>query len=256
MKEMRANYLHQDWEDQIHNQILTSTLASSKSSFWNWSQQLLKLNCLLRSTTPVFDNATLHNHLEAHLDEELHTCLKHDEAYKDKVLKSWITSVCLIDEAHAVETKRHHELIEETHDHQAKCQNTKTDVLHGSSRHGNTTQTNNTSTGSSTSSYIKLPPLLDIERTLLNEHEGCTKCHRFYVDHRSQNCPNGFPTGKGYKTLTITDVLTAKKTKAVAKPAKSTSSKPIAATSSTMIEAVNLDGDVSATAALPWRICI
>jgi len=38
MKEMRANYLHQDWEDQIWNQILTSTLTSSKTSFWNWSQ--------------------------------------------------------------------------------------------------------------------------------------------------------------------------------------------------------------------------
>jgi len=71
MAEMWTNYLHQDWEDQIRNQILTSMLASSKSSFWNWSQQLLKLNCLLRGTPSVFDDAALRNHLEAHLDEEL-----------------------------------------------------------------------------------------------------------------------------------------------------------------------------------------
>jgi len=185
MNEMRVNYLHQDWEDQIRNQILTSMLASSKSSFWNWSQQLLKLNCLLHGTTSVFDDATLHNHLEAHLHDELCTCLKHNEAHKDKVLKTWITSVHLINKAHAVETKRHCELIKETLDHQEKCQNTKTDVLCSLSHHGNTAQTNNTSTGSSTSSYIKLPPLLDVKRTLLNEHEGCTKCRRFYVDHRS-----------------------------------------------------------------------
>jgi len=99
MSEMRSTYLHQDWEDQIRNQILTSTLASSKVSFWNWSQQLLKLNCLLCGTALVFDDMALCNHLEAHLDEELCTCLKHNEARKDKILKTWITSVCLIDEA-------------------------------------------------------------------------------------------------------------------------------------------------------------
>ena len=99
MKEMRVNYLHQDWEDEIRNQILTSTLASSKSSFWNWSQQLLKLNCLLRGMASVVDDTALCNHLEAHLDEELRAHLKHNEAHKDKVLKTWIASVRLIDEA-------------------------------------------------------------------------------------------------------------------------------------------------------------
>jgi hypothetical protein len=131
MAEMRENYLHQDWEDQIRNQILTSTLTSSKSSFWNWSQQLLKLNCLLRGTSSVFDDAALRNHLEAHLDEELRARLKHNEARKDKVLKTWIASVRLIDEARTVETKRHRELIEETLDRQAKRQNTKTDAFRG-----------------------------------------------------------------------------------------------------------------------------
>jgi len=129
---MRTNYLHQDWEDQIRNQILTSMLMSSKSLFWNWSQQLLKLNCLLHGTASAFDDTALHNHLKAHLDEELCTHFKHNEAHKDKVLKMWITYIHLIDEAHAVETKWHHELIEEMFDCHAKCQNTKTDTLWGS----------------------------------------------------------------------------------------------------------------------------
>ena len=116
MKEMRANYLHQDWEDQIRNQILTSTLTSSKTSFWNWSQKLLKLNCLLRRTTSVFEDTALRNHLEAHLDDELRARLKHNEVRKEKVLKTWIAAVRLIDEARTVETKRHRELIEETLD--------------------------------------------------------------------------------------------------------------------------------------------
>jgi hypothetical protein len=175
MTKMRANYLHQDWEDEIRNQILTSTLASSQSLFWNWSQQLLKLNCLLRGTDSVFDDAALRNHLDADLDEELHTQLKHNEARKDKVLKSWIAAVHLINEAHTVETKRHCELIEETLDHQAKCQNTKTDALHGLSHHNNASQSNSVSASSTAASFVKLPPLTNTKCTLLNEHEGCTK---------------------------------------------------------------------------------
>jgi len=223
-----------------------STLASSQTSFWNWSQQLLKLNCLLHGTASVFDDAALHNHLEAHLDKELCAHLKHNETCKDKVLKTWIASMCLIDEARAVETKRHCELIEEMLDHQAKCQNTKTDTLHSPSHCGNSSQLTSVSSNSTTtSSFVKLPPLTDTECTLLNEHDGCTKCCHFYTDHHSQNCPNSFPLGKGYKMLTTADVLAAKKAKAISKPA----AKPVAATSAS-IENVDSDEDISATAAI------
>lgn len=93
-----------------------SMLTSSKTLFWNWLQKLLKLNCLLRGTTSIFDDAMFHNHLEAHLDDELWALLKHNEVHKDKVLKTWIASVHLIDEACSVEMKWHCELIEETLD--------------------------------------------------------------------------------------------------------------------------------------------
>jgi len=154
--------------------------------------------------------------------------------------------VHLIDEANAVETKRHHELIEEMLDCQAKHQNTKTDTLHSPSCHRNSSQSTSVSSNSTTtSSFVKLPPLTDTECTLLNEHDGCTKCHCFYMDHHSQNCPNSFPLGKGYKTLTMADVLAAKKAKAVSKPA----AKPVAATSAS-IENVDSDEDISATVAI------
>jgi len=166
--------------------------------------------------------------------------------HKDKVLKSWITSVRLIDEVRTVETKHHHELIEETLDRQAKHQNTKTDTLCGPSCHGNTSQSNAVSSIlSSATNFVKLPPLTDTEHTLLHKHNGCTKCCHFYMDHHSQSCPNGFLLGKGYKTLTVTDALSAKKGKAVAKLI----AKPITATSST-IESINSDNEISATATI------
>ena len=112
------------------------------------------------------------------------------------------------------------------------------------SRRGNTLQNNTSTSSSSTStSYICLPALTDGERTLLNENEGCTKCRHFYVGHRSHQCPNGFPPGKTYKTLTAADVIAAKKAKATSKP----SVKAVAATSTT-IGAVDSDKDVSAAA--------
>jgi len=190
VSELCTNYLQQDWEDQVHNDILTSTLSTSKTSFWNWSQHLLKLNCLLQGTPSVFDEAALCNHLEVHLDDELKGRLRNSETRKDKNFKTWVAAVCLMDEACTVENKCQHEMIEET-----------------------------------------------------LEHDGCTKCRRFYTDHRSQQCPNGFPVGKGYKTLTLNDALATKKSKATAKP----SSKPVATTTS-KVETVDSDDDISTAA--------
>jgi len=238
MKELQSNYLHQDWEDQVHNNILTSTLANAKMTFWNRAQHLLKLNCLLRRTLSVFNDTVLRNHLKAHLDDDLKACVHHSDACKDKTFKAWVATVCLIDEAHTIETKCQRDLIEETLQRQPKCQNT--DGLCGPSRHANTSQTSTSASLSSTSLW--LPSLTNDKCTLLNEHEGCTKCRRFYAGHHSQSCLNGFPTGKGYKPLVLTDTLAAKKAKAVAK----TLTKAVAAT----IEDVDSDEEFMTAAAV------
>jgi hypothetical protein len=51
-----------------------------------------------------------------------------------------------------------------------------------------------------------LPKLLEAERCLLYDNEGCLKCCRVYVDHCSTNCPNNFPNPSTYKPLTQTFV--------------------------------------------------
>ena len=241
MKELRANYLQQDWEDQVQNDIPTSMLTNTKMTFWNWAQHLLKLNCLLRGTSSAFNDSTLCNHLKAHLDDDLKACVRHSDACKDKVFKTWVAAIHLIDEARTVETKRQRDLIEETLQCQLKHQNT--DSLHHSYRRAKTTgSTAQASSSSSSSSMIHLPVLTDNEGVMLNEHEGCTKCRRFYAGHCSQSCPNGFPTGEGYKTLVLADALAPKKAKAVAK----STTKAFAAT----IAEVDSDEDITAAAAV------
>ena len=75
MTQLRTNYLHLDWEDHVRNEILNSHLDLNKESFWAWLQNVIKLNCLLQNTTSIFDNATLRNQLDAHLDNGLKECI-------------------------------------------------------------------------------------------------------------------------------------------------------------------------------------
>ena len=225
MSQLCDNYLHPDWEDHIRDKILKSHLDPNKQSFWDWSQHVIKLNCLLRNTTSVFNDPTLRNQLDAHLDDELKECVKHSEAKKEKTLKSWIDAVCHLDENWISENKHHRELIEETFNKwQAKRQATDNNTFRNPSRRNNTSS----STTTSSSTFVPLPVLLDAEHSLLNDHNGCTKCRKFYVGHCSRDCTTGFPSGKGYKTLMATDALAAKKPK----PTSTTKqpAKPVTAT--------------------------
>ena len=237
IKELRLNYLQNDWEDQIRNEILTSTLAGSRKSFWNWSQQLLSLNCLLRNTPSALNDTALRNHLDAHLDNELKQKVKHSDARNDKVFKTWVATVRTLDEARTTENKRHLDLIEGA----LQCQATDANALCGPSRHGNANAMSSSSTTNTNPN--RLAPLTEGERSLLNEHDGCMKCHRFYIGHRSHDCTLGFPAPKGYKTLTIVDALAAKKSKA-------TSAKPAKPVSATIVAVDSSDEEISAAAAV------
>jgi len=114
---------------------------------------------------------------------------------------------------------------------------TDANALCGPSRHNNTASSSSTS--SSTSNC--LAPLTEGEHSLLNEHDGCTKCKCFYIGHHSHNCTLGFPTAKGYHMLTISNALAAKKTKATVK----TNTKAVSAT----ITAINSSDDEASAVA-------
>ena len=61
------------------------------------------------------------------------------------------------------------------------------------------------------------------------------------MGHCSQDCPTGFPSGKGYKTLTQADALTAKEGKlTTAAPSSKPAPKPVAATAPSSDEEPNM----------------
>jgi hypothetical protein len=50
------------------------------------------------------------------------------------------------------------------------------------------------------------PPLTDAEKVLLNLHDGCCCCPKFYIRHRTLNCDGEFPDAATCHTLTQADV--------------------------------------------------
>jgi Aspartyl protease len=77
------------------------------------------------------------------------------------------------------------------------------------SRRANAPSQNASASGSTTLRCF-VPKLTEGEKKLLEEHEGCFKCRNFFVTHRSNECPSGFPNAATYKTLTSKDVDTAR----------------------------------------------
>jgi hypothetical protein len=56
------------------------------------------------------------------------------------------------------------------------------------------------------SSCQTVPCLTDLEHQLLQNNDGCFKCRRVFVSHRSAQCLNTFPKPATYKPLTQTFV--------------------------------------------------
>ena len=63
---------------------------------------------------------------------------------------------------------------------------------------------------------LRCPKLLPNEYELLEKHNGCRKCRRFYVSHRVFDCPNDFPNPETYSTLTEDMALQAMASAAIA----------------------------------------
>jgi hypothetical protein len=63
---------------------------------------------------------------------------------------------------------------------------------------------------------FRVPKLLPSEYELLEKHNGCRKCRKFYVNHRYIDCPNDFPNPDTYVTLTEDMALQAMASAAIA----------------------------------------
>ncbi|KAF8992260.1 hypothetical protein BDQ17DRAFT_1369731 [Cyathus striatus] len=204
--ELSKLVLLKNWGKKIRNQILSSTQGSK--SFMDWKIELENLNAILISTSPahtVNHLSALKNHLEANMDADLKLAIEDEEllctgsdftvwaqevAERDKKLRSErIHMQCLIDQAQSARSSAHRtekrDLLSRLSDPPARPIPTATPTHHVDKPF--------------------LPKLTELDKKLLNQHEGCACCRKFYAGHRSDTCPmkktNSWPDAASYVPL-------------------------------------------------------
>jgi len=251
MKELRNKWLPNDWEQDIRRRVLGT---KQSGAFWEWAVKMRSLNTLLRGTTTHLDDAALLNQLEANLEPWLSRACD-DERVKEDTLDKWLDKVKIIDEKKRRERQQQRADAEEAARSHLK-RNTTSAGLTEPSRRYNTFRGAPTdkpwvnNRGKPFDATKTLPKLTDAERTLLFDNEGCLKCRRFFVDHRSANCPNEFPSGTNYKTLTSDDVKSARRktsnpVASIAESSRGSGILPIAAIMPPTNDSAVLEGDSS-----------
>ncbi|RXW16154.1 hypothetical protein EST38_g9690 [Candolleomyces aberdarensis] len=207
---IRDNFLPHDWADSIRDDILRS--VQKKDQSWReYTSKVARDNAVLTlSNEGSIPEDRLMQHLAANMSDHLRSKMRPITIPKkitisgkevDIPLLQWTEFIARYDDDLRLELKRAREIADEVH-RNAKRQNT--GAPSGSSRNGQ--RSDNSKTGF-------LPALTDAEHKLLNEHQGCRKCRRFYAGHISKDCRNGFPKvpADGYKELTLQKALDEKK---------------------------------------------
>jgi hypothetical protein len=213
MAEVHSNWLSDGGEGYVEQGILN--VPQGDTPFWDWLQTIQSTNALIVGTYTEMDDAVLHTHIKAKMNEALKEAAHHNKAHLELDFKKWTSRLQELDEERVNDERKLRELMAKERATHLETRHDNTHPLYNPSRTGNTshnTRNHNTSSnsGASTSTAPRLPPLTQIERGLLAANKGCFKCCLPFVDHRSLNCPNPYPTIENYKTITESTIAAAK----------------------------------------------
>ncbi|TFY77464.1 hypothetical protein EWM64_g6549 [Hericium alpestre] len=203
-------WLPRNWAFRLSNALLNACQGSTPFAAWQLDMQMW--NALLVNTSAHLSDDALRRKLESGVHEDVATVL-HRKDYSTLSFQDWLDKVTVIDEEHIALADR---VAIEAAILQRRAELSRLPPLLSASRAANsgTSQASSqvTSQGMATKPCtVPLAKLSDTEHKLLLDHEGCLKCHRFYVTHPSLDCPNGFPDPVTYKTLTESAAKVASK---------------------------------------------
>jgi hypothetical protein len=200
MIEFRCNYLDEDWEESTRRELLS--MSQGSKPFWDFAVAVQSKNSLLSGTASHLEEDKLRHQLEAAMEERLSKKCTAEKTNKIVKFKEWLSDVKHVDDLLRAERKEF-EAIAKNSREAGRRQN----ALAEPSRRFNSSASN------SNAGRKSCPKLTDMERQLLYDNEGCLKCRRFFVTHRSADCPNDFPAAAGYKPRTQADVERAKRSR-------------------------------------------
>jgi hypothetical protein len=213
LEELSKLVLEKNWAHKIRDTIISS--KQGNRAFIDWKIELENLNAILTTSSPThaLTEDGLKVQLEANLNSELKTNLLNEPTLSVK-LDAWSTEVKERDDRVKAENARTQRIIDASNAARAAKRGEKKDLL---SRLSDAPRTKAANTGASASGDTTrryLPKLQDKEKRLLNEHEGCTRCRKFYTDHRAKDCDmtanNTWPDAGTYVPLTLEMALASK----------------------------------------------
>jgi hypothetical protein len=200
------------WAGIIKQSILNSTQGDKP--FWDWVQALQAMNVLIVGTYAEMDNTAMCTHIKANLNESLKVVANRKETHHELNFKKWTSALKLLDDDHINDESRMVAIIAKQCAARIKTRHENNHPFANLSCLANTVNntrnpTNNNNTASSaTASH--LPPLLNAERTLLAANDGCFKCRKPFIYHRTPECTSDYLSITEYKPITKATILTAK----------------------------------------------
>ncbi|KAF5378288.1 hypothetical protein D9615_008791 [Tricholomella constricta] len=214
LDELAALVLEKNWAHKLRDTIISSKQGARP--FIDWKIELENLNAILTTSSPshALTSDGLKVQLEANLNTELKLNILNEPVLSTK-LDSWTLEVKEHDDRIKAEDARTQRLIDANAASRAARRSEKKDLLSritDPQPRSSKGSSNNTNDG--TRRY--LPKLTDSEKRLLADHEGCSRCRKFYAGHRTPNCPltaaNAWPDVATYVELTL-DMANAAKPK-------------------------------------------
>ena len=221
MKEFCKRWLPDNWEQIIRVEMLGTHLDPKLHHFETWAAQIMLHNISLRNTPSFLTDEQLHSQLDIMLDAELQTLAQSQSVSDIKDLHKWMTKIKKIDNECQIHLKQMAEFFNESiqaSKRQFTSQYQTTSNVDTQYRAPRTSGSfpatclaaRNPNASSTVASSAPHPPrLTEEEHHLLHNHEGCLKCHEFYIGHHANTCTVTL-TGNGYRTRTLQDTLRAK----------------------------------------------
>ncbi|KIL57455.1 hypothetical protein M378DRAFT_16239 [Amanita muscaria Koide BX008] len=204
MKDLRKRTLDTDWEFDVHREMMMSKYMLDLD-FQNWADNIVGLNCILTVMDQHYDDKGLLELLRANLENDLNNSIK-----------NWVEDVHRLADTERCHLKRAQANWDDWQQRSAKRPAIIASSLDRPRPFLNTTNsfsnaTNSISTPSAASVSGRVPTLTGEKKSLLDRHQGCRRCRKFYTCHRTSDAICDFPDVKTYKPLTEAMALATKR---------------------------------------------
>jgi hypothetical protein len=198
MVEFRAGYLPEDWEEVTRIKLLG--MIQEEQAFRDFAVKVQAKNSLLRNTPSYLDKEKLRHRIESGMNQKLALRCRLEKSSKVEDFEKWLAEIRRIDDLVRAEKAEFESLAKATRE-TTRCTNTLAEPSHHANAHSVP------AAPAASDSCLVLPKLLETERRLLYDNEGCLKCRRVYVDHRSNttasSCSNTYYCTSHYDEVYI-----------------------------------------------------